>query len=137
LVSANATHLIAEIQILSKHHPKLIYRAWSQSTGLLATSVFDPQTYWRIEPLPLPWLQLLSVLLLLSFRIHCLTEHLRAPCSFQVFKSSLKTHLFRQAFDSCDIHWWNNLSQNISFTCRGDNVDIKYTTTTTTNFIHL
>jgi len=48
------------------------------------------------------------------------------------FKSGLKTHFFRQAFDSCDIHWWNNLSQNISSTCRGDNVDIKYTTTTTT-----
>jgi len=38
-------------------------------------------------------------------------------------------------FDSCDIHWWNNLSQNISSTCRGDNVDIKYTTTTTTERI--
>jgi len=33
-----------------------------------------------------------------------LPDHLRAPCSFPVVKSGLKTHLFRQAFDSCDIH---------------------------------
>jgi len=33
-----------------------------------------------------------------------LPDHLRAPCSIPVFKSGLKTHLFRQAFDSCDIH---------------------------------
>jgi len=30
-----------------------------------------------------------------------LPDHIRAPCSFPVFKSGLKTHLFRQAFDSC------------------------------------
>jgi len=53
------------------------------------------------------------------------------------FKSGLKTHLFRQALDSCDIHWWNNLSQNISSTCRGDNVDIQYTTTSTTRVYHV
>jgi len=32
-----------------------------------------------------------------------LPDHLRASCSFPVFKSGLKTHLFRQAFDSCHV----------------------------------
>jgi len=52
------------------------------------------------------------------------------PAPFQFLSLACRHIFFRQAFDSCDVHWWKNLPQNISSTCRGDNFDIKYTTTT-------
>jgi len=51
-------------------------------TGLLVPPVLYPQTYLRIESLPLPRLQLFSVLLPLSFGIHCLTTFVH-PAPFQ------------------------------------------------------
>jgi len=71
---------------------------------LHATSVFDPLANLLTDLAVTSSSAAAAFIAAAPMLWNTLPDHLCAPCYFPVFKSGLKTHLFRQAFDSCDIH---------------------------------